>query len=60
MSSQDNRDNSTVNSGAVNRRHILLASTTLGVASALGSTALMQLARAQARTAQGGVEIPIT
>jgi hypothetical protein len=60
MSSQDNRDNSSVNSGAVNRRHILLASTTLGVASALGSTALTQITRAQAQTAQGGAETPIT
>jgi hypothetical protein len=60
MFSQDNRDNSSVNSGAVNRRHILLASTTLGVASALGSTALMQITRAQAQTTQGGAETPIT
>jgi len=50
MSSQDSRDNSS--SGAVNRRNILLASTTLGVASALGSTAL-----AQAQTAQEPVHI---
>src|SRR5215813_741081 len=34
MSSQDNRDNSS--SGAVNRRNILLASTTLGVAIGVG------------------------
>jgi hypothetical protein len=60
MSSQDNRDNSSMNSGAVNRRHILLASTTLGVASALSSTALTQITRAQAQTAQGGAETPIT
>jgi ureidoglycolate hydrolase len=60
MSSQDNRDNSSVNGGAVNRRHILLASTTMGVASALGSTPLMQMTRAQAQTAQGKAEIPIT
>ena len=55
MSSQDNRDNSS--SGAVNRRNILLASTTLGVASALGSTALAQTTRAQAQTAQEPVRI---
>ena len=60
MISQDNRDNSSVNSGAVNRRHILLASTTLGIASALGSTAVMQITRAQAQTTQGGAETPIT
>jgi hypothetical protein len=60
MSSQGNRDNSPVDSGAVNRRHILLASTTFGVASALGSTALTQITPAQAQTAQGGAETPIT
>jgi len=49
-----------VSSGAVNRRHILLASTTLGVASALGSTAFTQITRAQAQSAQGGAETPIT
>jgi len=60
MSSQDIRDTSSVNSSAVNRRDILLASTTLGVASALGSTALMEITRAQAQTTQGGAETPIT
>ena len=60
MSSQDNRDNSSMNSGAVNRRHILLASTSVAVASALGSTALMQITRAQAQTATGGAETTIT
>jgi hypothetical protein len=60
MSSQDVRDNSNVDSGAVNRRDILLASTTLGVASALGSTGLAQTTRAQAQTAQGVAEAPIT
>ena len=55
MSSQDNRDNSS--SGAVNRRNILLASTTLGVASALGSTALAQITRALAQTAQEPVHV---
>ena len=56
MSCQDNRDNSSVNSGAVNRRRILLASTTLGVASALGS--LAHVTRAQ--TAQGAAATPRT
>jgi hypothetical protein len=60
MSNQDIRDTSSENSGAVNRRDILLASTTLGVASALGSTALAQITRAQAQTAQEGIETPIT
>ena len=56
MSCQDNRDNSSVNSGVVNRRRILLASTTLGVASALGS--LAHVTRAQ--TAQGAAATPRT
>ncbi len=60
MSSQDNRDKSSVNTGAVNRRNILLASTGVAVASALGSTALMQITRAQAQSGQGGAETPIT
>ena len=51
MSSQDIRKTSSVNSGVVNRRHILLASTTMSVASVLGSTALMEITRAQAQTA---------
>jgi len=58
MSCQDNRDNSSVNSGTVNRRRILLASTTLGVASALGS--LAHVTRARAQTAQEGAATPIT
>ena len=58
MSSQDNRDNSSESSAAVKRRDILLAGTTLAAASALGSTALMQITGAQAQTAQG--ETPIT
>src|SRR6516164_3576360 len=57
MSCQDNRDNSSVNSGTVNRRRILLASTTLGVASALGS--LAHVTRARAQTAQRGAATPI-
>jgi hypothetical protein len=60
MSSQDVRDTSSVNCGVVNRRDILLASTSVAVGSALGSTALMQIARAQAQTAQGEIETPIT
>ena len=57
---QDNRDNSSANSGAVNRRDILLASTSVAVASTLGSTALVQITQAQAQTAQGGAETAIT
>jgi hypothetical protein len=60
MSNQDIRDGSIENSGAVNRRHILLASTSMAVASALGSTAITQITRAQAQTGQGGAEKPIT
>ena len=60
MSSQDIRDTSSVNGSAVNRRDILLASTSVAVASALGSTALIQITQAQAQTAQGGAETPIT
>ena len=60
MSSQDIRDTSSANSGAVNRRDILLASTSLVAASALGSTALAQITRAQAQTAQAGAETSIT
>jgi hypothetical protein len=60
MSSQNIRDTSSVNSGAVNRRGVLLASTSAAVASALGSTALMQITQAQAQGAQGGAETPIT
>ena len=60
MSSRDIRDTSSINSGAVNRRDILLASTSVAVASTLGSTALMQITRAQAQAAPGGAETPIT
>ncbi len=56
MFSQRIRDTSSVNSGAFNRRDILLASTSAAVASALGSTALMQITQAQAQ----GAETPIT
>jgi hypothetical protein len=42
------------------RRDILLASTGAAVASALGSTALMQITQAQAQSAQGAAETPIT
>jgi hypothetical protein len=45
--------------GAVNRREVLLASTSVAVASALGSTAVLQITRAQAQTLPGGAE-PIT
>jgi hypothetical protein len=54
MSGQAIRDTS---SGVVNRRNILVASTSVAVASALGSTAVMQIARAQAQSAQTGAPI---
>jgi hypothetical protein len=60
MSSQDIRDRSSVSRRAVNRRDILLASTSVAAASALGSTALMQITPAQAQGAQAGAETPIT
>jgi hypothetical protein len=59
MSSQNIRDTSSANS-AFNRRDIMLASTSVVVGSALGSTALMQITQAQAQGAQGGSETPIT
>jgi hypothetical protein len=52
------QDRSSATSGTLNRRDILFASTTLGVASALGSTALAQITLAQAQTALAG-KIPI-
>ena len=58
MSLQDGGDKSSVNSGAINRRNILLAGTTVAVAWALGPV-LMQT-RAQAQAAEGGAETPIT
>ena len=57
---QNIRDTSGVNSGAFHRRDILLASTGAAVASALGSTALMQITQAQAQSAQGAAKTPIT
>jgi hypothetical protein len=60
MSTQDIRGTSSVNSGALNRRDVLLASTSVVVASALGSTALMPITQAQAQGAQSGAETPIT
>jgi hypothetical protein len=60
MSSQLIRETSSVKSGAVNRRHILLASTSAAVASALGSNVLTHTTQAQAQTAQGATEIAIT
>jgi hypothetical protein len=60
MFSQDNRDNSGADNGAVNRRDILLASTSVAVASTLGSTVLSRITRAQAQTAKGAAEAPIT
>jgi hypothetical protein len=60
MSTQNIRDTSSVNSGAFNRRDILLASTGVAVASALGSTALVQITPAHAQGAQGEAETPLT
>ena len=54
MSLQDGGDKSSVNSGAINRRNILLAGTTVAVAWALGPV-LMQT-RAQAQAAEGGLK----
>jgi len=48
MSSQDNRDESNLKGSTVNRRHMLLAGTTLAAASALGSAASVEKAHAQA------------
>jgi hypothetical protein len=59
MSIQNIRDTSSVSS-KLNRRDIMLASASVAVASALGSTALTQITGAQAQTAQGGAETPIT
>jgi hypothetical protein len=59
MSNQAIRETSSVNSGTVNRRDILFASTGAAVTSALGSTALMQITQAHAQTAPGGGETPI-
>ena len=52
MSSQLIRETSSVKGGAVNRRHVLLASTSAAVASALGTNALTHTTQAQAQTAQ--------
>jgi hypothetical protein len=60
MSNQDIPDTLSVKCGALNRRDILLASTSVAVASALGSTALMQTTQAQAQTTQGNAETPTT
>jgi arylsulfatase A-like enzyme len=51
MSSQDNGDESNLKTGAVNRRAMLLAGTTLAAASALGTAASVQKAVAQAQQA---------
>jgi hypothetical protein len=53
------RDTS-INNGAISRRRILLASTSVAAASALGSKALMHITSAQAQGAQGAAETPIT
>jgi arylsulfatase A-like enzyme len=51
MSRQDNADESNRKAGAVNRRNMLLAGTTLAAASALGTAASVQKAVAQAQQA---------
>ena len=56
MSSQDNQDKSSVAKTALNRRNILLASTTLAAVSALNATAPMQTAQAQAQPASAGAK----
>jgi hypothetical protein len=60
MSNKAIRDTSSINSGTVNRRDILFASTGMAVTSAMGLTVLMQITRAHAQTAPGGSETPIT
>jgi hypothetical protein len=52
VSSQLIRETSSAKGGAVNRRHVLLASTSAAVASALGSNALTHTTQAEAQTAQ--------
>jgi arylsulfatase A-like enzyme len=49
----NNGDDSNLNKSAVNRRNILLASTALAAASAIGSPASLQTARAQAPASAG-------
>ena len=49
--SKDKGDNSSLKNGAFNRRNMLLASTTIAAASALGSAAGVEKAVAQARSA---------
>jgi arylsulfatase len=51
MSNRDNKDESNHKDGAVNRRAMLLAGTTLAAASALGTAASVQKAVAQAQQA---------
>jgi len=54
MSKQDNRDDSNSKNDTLNRRNILLGSTTLAAASALGAAAGVQKAVAQAQQAAPG------
>src|SRR6516225_37540 len=54
MSSQDNSNKSSLENNAFNRRNMLLGSTTIAAASALGSAAAVQRAVAQAQQAVPG------
>ena len=59
MPSQDEGDRSSLKQGALNRRNILLASTTIAAASALGSTASVQEAIAQSAASGGKPNIVV-
>jgi arylsulfatase len=59
MPSQDKGDRSSLKQGALNRRNILLASTTIAAASALGSTASVQEAIAQSAASGGKPNIVV-
>ncbi|MFZ0374982.1 MAG: arylsulfatase [Xanthobacteraceae bacterium] len=59
MPSQDEGDRSSLKQGALNRRNILLASTTIAAASALGSTASVEEAIAQSAASGGKPNIVV-
>ena len=54
--SKDNADHSSLKNGAFNRRNMLLASTTIAAASALGSATGVEKAIAQAQSASSGAK----
>ncbi|MGA7430404.1 MAG: arylsulfatase, partial [Xanthobacteraceae bacterium] len=56
MSDQDNGEKSNLENHAVNRRNILLASTTLAAASALGAPEFIKTAQAQQQAAPAGAK----